>query len=407
MNSSFAILTFLLSLVLAGVILLVVPDVTGWPESYMMFLALVLVAVAGAAQAVWARRQLLRRVTGLERGLSHIHRRVEQLVDKLSRYRDDKTEGRQSEDMIREMRVLQTLLGQIIGHSGGNGSLGDKGTGGKRISVQGLIAGRTIRNDAEKALSSEAENDILTIVRTALSENRVDLYLQPTVVLPSRRPLYYECFSRVRGDRDEIIYPYQYLPVAESSGLVGTLDNLLLFRCIQLIRKLGPRRPDVRFFCNISPSSIRDKEFFLQFIDYMAANRELASRLVFEFSQDELMALEPDIHDRLFALGRNGYSFALDQVTVLDLDPEQLRSWYIHFVKVDAETLLRDADSGTVRAMRSGLKKQRIDLIASKVEDEAQVLELLDLDVGFAQGYLFGEPRLSRGGPGDDADQSP
>lgn len=399
MNSVFTILIFLLSLVLAGVVLLVIPDATGWPEPYMTLLAMVLVAGGAVIQSALARRHIIRRMAGLERGFSHLHRKVEKLFDKLSRHRDSESVEQQTDDMIREMRVLQTLLGQIVGHSGVNKSL-RSGT----INAQGLMDGMTIRDEAEKALSPDVENDILTIVQTALSENRVDLYLQPTVVLPSRRPLYYECFSRVRGDHDQIIYPRQYLPVAESSGLVGTLDNLLLFRCIQLVRKLGPRRPDVRFFCNISSSSVRDKEFFPQFIDYMVANRELASRLVFEFAQDELMDLDPEIHDRLFVLGRNGYSFGLDQVNSMDLDPAQLKSWHIHFVKVDAETILNGAGGRSVRDMRSGLKGQGIDLIAAKVEDEAQVLELLDLDVSHAQGYLFGEPRLSRGGISDEPD---
>lgn len=399
MNSLSLIIIFLLSLVLAGVVLLVVPDVTGWPESVMTLVAITLVAGGSTLHIVITRRTIIRRLAALERGLSHVHRRLEKLLDKVSQGDVHLSESERSEDMVREMRVLQTLLGQIVGRSGAT-----KPLAGEEVSAQQVMEGLAKRDEAEKALSPDTESDILTIVQTALSENRVDLYVQPTVALPSRRPMYYECFSRVRGDHDEIIYPRQYLPVAESSGLVGTLDNLLLFRCIQLVRKLGPRRPDVRFFCNISSTSVSDGEFFPQFIDYMVANRDLASRLVFEFAHDELKALDPEIHDRLFVLGRNGYSFGLDQVNTLDLDPEQLKSWHIHYVKVDANMILSAAQGDRIRRLRSALKRQGISLIAAKVEDEAQVPELLDLDVGYAQGYLFGEPRQSRGGLSDDAD---
>ena len=34
-----------------------------------------------------------------------------------------------------------------------------------------------------------------------------------------------------------------------------------------------------------------------------------------------------------------------------------------------------------------------IDLIADRIEDERTVIEILDLDIGFGQGHLFGQPK--------------
>jgi cyclic-di-GMP phosphodiesterase TipF (flagellum assembly factor) len=42
------------------------------------------------------------------------------------------------------------------------------------------------------------------------------------------------------------------------------------------------------------------------------------------------------------------------------------------------------------------LRRQQIDLIVEKVEDESLLIELLDSDVDYGQGYLFGEPRPAR-----------
>jgi cyclic-di-GMP phosphodiesterase TipF (flagellum assembly factor) len=123
----------------------------------------------------------------------------------------------------------------------------------------------------------------------ALEDNRIDLYLQPIVSLPARKVVHYEAYSRVRDDQGEVIFPSQYIKLAEDSGLVSTLDNLLLFRCIQVIRRLGTRKPNMRFFCNISSVSLNDKDFFPQFVDFMLDNQELADRLVFEFTQQDVL----------------------------------------------------------------------------------------------------------------------
>ena len=237
------------------------------------------------------------------------------------------------------------------------------------------------------------EDQLLKVVRSSLSENRVDLYLQPIVGLPSRRTVHYECFSRVRDEEGRIILPRQYMKVAENKGLIGTIDNLLLFRLIQLVRRLGKRRPDLRFFCNMSRYSMTDDEFFPQFIDFMTANQEFSGRLVFEISQDDYLALDGDVKDRLQALGRKGFGFSMDLVKDFNQDFSALERQYFQFIKADLSDLLAaHPEVGDVEAFKSSLRLKGMQLIGSRIEDEENVLQALDAGVEYAQGYLFGEP---------------
>ncbi|MCM0020066.1 MAG: EAL domain-containing protein, partial [Tagaea sp.] len=57
---------------------------------------------------------------------------------------------------------------------------------------------------------------VLDIVRDALREGRVELYLQPIVDLPQRRRRHYECFSRMRAPDGTLIGPDSYLALAEA-----------------------------------------------------------------------------------------------------------------------------------------------------------------------------------------------
>jgi len=49
------------------------------------------------------------------------------------------------------------------------------------------------------------DDEMLEIIAHAIEEGRVDLYLQPTVMLPERRPRYYEAFTRIRTKADDLI----------------------------------------------------------------------------------------------------------------------------------------------------------------------------------------------------------
>jgi cyclic-di-GMP phosphodiesterase TipF (flagellum assembly factor) len=75
-------------------------------------------------------------------------------------------------------------------------------------------------------------------VREALAANRVDLYLQPIVSLPQRRTYFYESFTRLRDSTGRVLTPGAFLQAAERAGLMTEVDNLLLFRCVQIVRKL-------------------------------------------------------------------------------------------------------------------------------------------------------------------------
>jgi cyclic-di-GMP phosphodiesterase TipF (flagellum assembly factor) len=50
----------------------------------------------------------------------------------------------------------------------------------------------------------------------------------------------------------------------------------------------------------------------------------------------------------------------------------------------------------TAEDLKKLLERQGLNLIAERVEDEKTVVQLLDFAVDFAQGYLFGEPRVAR-----------
>ena len=249
---------------------------------------------------------------------------------------------------------------------------------------------------------------LLDTVREALAENRVDLYLQPVVGLPQRRTVFYESYSRLRDATGRVLMPAEYLTVAEPEGLVTSIDNLLLFRCVQIVRRLAKQDRKVGIFCNISIASLADETFFPQFLELLADNRDLAGALIFELGQaafDARGAVEARNMSRLAELG---FRFSLDKVHDLDIDFHDLARADVKFLKVSApfllEELLETEDGLVFRSMpdlaaqdfASLTRRYGVDLIAEKVESERQIVDILELDIAFGQGHLFGEPRAIR-----------
>src|SRR3546814_8510470 len=74
-----------------------------------------------------------------------------------------------------------------------------------------------------------------------------------------------------------MILPEQYIAVAEREGIVSAIDNMLLIRCIQLVRKIQNRGEKLDFFCNISSHTLGDDAFFGDFVAFLESNRDLRS----------------------------------------------------------------------------------------------------------------------------------
>ncbi|ANP45109.1 EAL domain-containing protein [Candidatus Viadribacter manganicus] len=242
-------------------------------------------------------------------------------------------------------------------------------------------------------------------VREALMENRVELHLQPIVQLPQRKTAFYEGFTRLKDASGRLILPTEFIPAAEQAGLMGTIDNVLLFRCVQIVRKLMKQDRRIGIFCNLSPAALADENFFPQFLDFMRENRDLAGSVIFEIPQD---AYENRTSIEARAMGKLvdlGFRFSIDRVSNTEIDLPDLERSGVRYVKVAAGLLTdqilrqgmrpRSAITREIAATDIAAVFQRygIDLIAERIESEDTVLEVLDLDVPFGQGHLFGAPR--------------
>ena len=265
-----------------------------------------------------------------------------------------------------------------------------------------------------RRFSGLSRESIGELIGKAADANRIDLYLQPIVTLPQRKVRYYEAMSRLRTEEGDIIPAGEFIEYAEACGLMPKIDNLLLFRCVQVTRRLQLKNRDVGLFCNISASTLTDATHFKQFLDFMEANRALSGAMMFEFTQSAYRGFGPVEHASLAALAACGFRFSMDHVADLRMEPSELAAHKFHFLKVPAKLLLNRAANAQSdihpEDLADLLARSGIDLIAERIESETMVVDLLEYDVRFGQGFLFSAPRPVRAealqGAGAEADKA-
>lgn len=242
--------------------------------------------------------------------------------------------------------------------------------------------------------------DIVPVIRKAIETNQIEIFLQPIVTLPQRKVRFYEAMSRVRDDNNQLLAGADFVVAAEGAGLMGKIDTAVLFRCVQVLRRLMVRSKDVGIFCNLSAATLADKDSFGQCLDFLEANRALAPSFIIEFKQSLFRSLGPIQSEHLAALSQRGFRFSMDNVTDLRIDARDLADRGVRYIKVPGALLLDPKQSSSADIHPADLSdllgRAGIDLIAERIEGERAVVDLLDYDVRFGQGFLFAEPKPIR-----------
>jgi len=346
-----------------------------------------------AAQQQIAPEVLISQIEELRENATVWAERINQLegeIEQVSHLRNDQ--------LIAEMQMVETLVKQLA----------------ERVASTGVKSANPVKTVEIEEDHEDGDNNILTLedktardarllktIRASLDANRVDLYLQPIVTLPQRKTRYYEALSRLRDDNGKVIMPGDYMKIAEPAGIMPMIDNILLFRCVHVMRKMVERNREVGVFCNVSALTLLDSEFFPQFIDYMKHNQDLAGSLIFEFGQSTIGGSGPLEFESLKALSDLGFTFSMDKVERLDVDFQVLADMNFRFFKVPAEIFLKDVEVAGSPILAEDfaelLERNGIDLIIEKIEDERSVINLLDYNIKLGQGYHFSEPRPVRG----------
>jgi cyclic-di-GMP phosphodiesterase TipF (flagellum assembly factor) len=249
------------------------------------------------------------------------------------------------------------------------------------------------------AFSGLDQAGIAALIKSAIEGGKIDLYLQPIVTLPQRKVRYYEALSRLKADNGDLVAASDFLKFAEAGGLMPKLDNLSALRCVQVVRRLLLKNRDIGLFCNLSSATLTDSGF-PRFLEFVEANRAIAPALVFEFTQEAVRAMGPIEHESLAALAERGFRFSMDNLTDLRVEPRELTERGFRFIKVPAALLLNRVGAASTDIHPADLSdlvgRFGIDLIAERIEAEGTVVDLLDYDVRFGQGFLFSPPRPVR-----------
>jgi EAL domain-containing protein (putative c-di-GMP-specific phosphodiesterase class I) len=236
-------------------------------------------------------------------------------------------------------------------------------------------------------------------LQTQLPVERLRLFAQPIVSLAAQpQPTSYEVLLRTFDDAGRIEAPTRLLALAERHGGMVAIDRFVLEAAVRHLEEHPAFAARVGFVAvNLSGLSVNDERFLANAVALLRAHPAAASRLCLEITETVALYDVRGACRFIEALRQTGATIALDDFGAGYTSFAYLKDLPASLIKVDGQFVVgldRDArQRGIVRAIGRLSHELGMRCLAEWVEDVPTLRALLDLEVDFAQGFVFSRPR--------------
>ena len=234
-------------------------------------------------------------------------------------------------------------------------------------------------------------------LRIALPNNEFTVFFQPIVDTRSGQVVSAEALLRWYNVNLGEVFPDEFIPAAESAGLIAELGCWVLKQAIATGAHWQQRFGiELRIAVNASSIQFRNNLLFdtiKEQIDNHAWNPDL---LEVEITEGLLLDDSPEVNTYIEAISNCGVRLSVDDFGTGFSALSYLKNYPVSTVKIDRSFIMDlpgDKENAVlvqaIIAMAHGL---RLEVIAEGVETAEQWEYLKSLDCDFVQGYYFGKP---------------
>ncbi|MBD2202440.1 EAL domain-containing protein [Calothrix sp. FACHB-1219] len=241
----------------------------------------------------------------------------------------------------------------------------------------------------------EIENDL----RRAVARQEFIVYYQPIVSLLTGKIAGFEALVRWQHPIRGLILPAEFIPVAEETGLITSINTWVLQSACQQLRlwQHHPAIPDsLTISVNLSARLFSQPNLMAQIDEILYETQVNPENLELEITETVIMENSHAVKTILQQLKERRIKLVMDDFGTGYSSLSYLHSFPLNALKIDKSFVKRmqenQEDMGLVPAMINIADSMGMRAIAEGVETTEQLAQLRSLNCEFAQGFLFSKP---------------
>lgn len=259
--------------------------------------------------------------------------------------------------------------------------------------------GRNTFHFYEESLDKASDDKfkLLQLLRPAISEQQFQLYYQPMLDIQSGKLTTVEALLRWPQADGSFISPEQFIPLAESGGLINELGRWVIQEaCSFCARQRACGYSNLRVAVNLSVMQFKDGQL-QNIVERALLDAELpADALELELTESLLIDETDQIKQQLLALTQLGITIAIDDFGTGYSNLGYLRDFNASKLKIDRSFIrslcLSADDESLVTAIINMAASLGLETVAEGIEDVATLEKLKALGCDIGQGFYWSKP---------------
>jgi diguanylate cyclase (GGDEF)-like protein len=241
-----------------------------------------------------------------------------------------------------------------------------------------------------------ARLSMLGDLRRAIEEEHLDLEYQPKLDLASGMITGAEALVRWTDDVRGVVSPNDFVRVAEETGLIQQLTDMMLARGIAELRHLHERGHPLSLSVNLSTHDLMDAKLATRVAQYLSRNDVEPGSLTLEITESSLLVDAPRSKATIQELHELGVRLSIDDFGTGYSSLSYLRQLPVSELKVDqsfiANMLVEQPDEVIVRSTIDLGHNLGLEVVAEGVESEQTLQQLREIGCDVAQGFSISRP---------------
>jgi len=235
---------------------------------------------------------------------------------------------------------------------------------------------------------------IRTQLESAIENDELRVLFQPIISLESREIVGVEALVRWEHPKLGLLGPSEFIPIAEESALINAIGRWVLQHACAHAAVWNAEGRSLYVSVNVSSRQLREVGFAAEISAALESSGLAAGRLMLELTESVLIdeVAGQNLVDNVAPLG---VGIAIDDFGTGYSSLAYLQRFPVNVVKIDRSFVSRLNEDGmraVVKSMAAISSVMGYISIAEGVETKEEAADLVGLDYGFAQGFLYSRP---------------
>jgi diguanylate cyclase (GGDEF)-like protein len=236
-------------------------------------------------------------------------------------------------------------------------------------------------------------------LRKAIKHQELELYYQPILELDNNQIVGFEALIRWNHPTFGIVYPAEFLPVAEETGLSKSIGQWCITEACRQIKNWQDEWPDTRhcyISINVSVKQFTGEDFIARVKSVLRETGVNPADIRLEITENTLIEYTEEVLKKFTELRDLGIKVSIDDFGTGYSSLSYLKDLPAASLKIDQSFIreigINKSSMDLIKTMLSIGNDMGLEVIAEGIESPHQLQELINLSCKYGQGFLLALP---------------